>query len=178
MNKKQKALLQGIGTALFIITVNQFIAGVNFQTVYTSRHALEAMRDNTSNHTGNTGRVEKIEAGEDSQRVQTDSKVESSPETLIKEVFGDKADIAIAIAKAESGLNPEAVGDLHITFEKNGKLMGMSCGLFQVRILEGRPDCETLKDPKENVKFAKALYDKAGWEPWSAYTSGKYLKNL
>ena len=166
MNKKQKALLQTVGAITFIITVNQFIAGVNFQTVYTSSHP-------------NGGVIETKIAGEGSQQTNLESQATpSSPEQLIKEVFGDKADIAIAIAKAESGLNPEAVGDLHITFEKDGKLMGMSCGLFQVRILEGRPDCETLKDPKENVKFAKALYDKAGWEPWSAYTSGKYLKNL
>lgn len=166
MNKKQKALLQTIGAITFIITVNQFIEGVNFPKVYTSSHP-------------NGGVIETKIAGEGSQQTNLESQATpSSPEQLIKEVFGDKADIAIAIAKAESGLNPEAVGDLHITFEKDGKLMGMSCGLFQVRILEGRPDCETLKDPKENVKFAKALYDKAGWEPWSAYTSGKYLKNL
>ena len=177
MNKKQKALLQTIGVITFIITVNQFIAGVNFQTVYTSRHALEAMRDNTSNHTGNTGSAEKIEAGEDS--VKAESSPENTPEQLIKEVFGDQADVAIAIAKAESGLNPEAVGDLHITFEKDGKLMGMSCGTFQIRVLEGRPDCETLKDLRKNVEYAKRIYEARGdFTAWSTYNNGAYKKYL
>jgi hypothetical protein len=175
MTKKQKALAQTIFTVILIATVNQFIEARKFPTVYTSRYAPEDTAIERKDM-GNTGRVEKIEAGEDS--VKAESSPEHTPEQLIKEVFGDKADIAIAIAKAESGLNPEAVGDLHITFEKDGKLMGMSCGLFQVRILEGRPDCETLKDPETNVRYAKALYDKSGFQPWSAYTSGKYLENL
>lgn len=172
MTKKQKALAQTIFTVILIATVNQFIEARKFPTVYTSRYAPEDTAIERKDM-GNTGRVEKIEAGEDSV------KAESSPEQLIKEVFGDKADIAIAIAKAESGLNPEAVGDLHITFEKNGKLMGMSCGLFQVRILEGRPDCETLKNPKENVEYAKRIYEARGdFTAWSAYTNGAYKKYL
>ena len=167
MNKKQKALLQTIGAITFIITVNQFIEGVNFQTVYTSSHP-------------NGGAIETKLAGEGSQQTSLESQATpSSPEKLIKEVFGDQADVAIAIAKAESGLNPEAVGDLHITFEKDGKLMGMSCGTFQIRVLEGRPDCETLKDLRKNVEYAKRIYEARGdFTAWSTYNNGAYKKYL
>ena len=114
MTKKQKALLQTIGAITFIITVNQFIEGVNFQTVYTSRHALEAMRDNTSNHTGNTGSAEKIEAGEDS--VIAESSPEHTPEQLKeriaqkgKEVFGEQeARYLVELVDRESDFRPTA----------------------------------------------------------------------
>ena len=169
MTKKQKALAQTIFTAIAIITVNQFIDGQKLPKVYDSLRELPVINSSIE-FKEQSEEVVEVADGEES--------LDSSPEQLIRKEFGDKADIALAIAKAESGLNPEAVGDMHITFEKDGKLMGMSCGLFQVRILEGRPDCETLKDPETNVRYAKALYDKSGFQPWSAYTSGKYLENL
>lgn len=179
MNRqKQKLLGATILLTTFIITFNQYIDATRFQKVYVSRNAPEHTATERKDM-GNNGDVENVEAGEDSQKTVYSLPVESSPEKLIKEVFGDKAEIAIAIAKAESGLNPEAVGDLHITFEKDGKLMGMSCGLFQVRILEGRPDCETLKNPKENVEYAKRIYEARGdFTAWSAYTNGAYKKYL
>ena len=96
--------------------------------------------------------------------------------SMISEEFGDDAKVAIAVARAESGLNPETKGDTHIEFERDGKIMGHSCGLFQIRVLPGRPDCETLKDPKFNIEYAKKLFDRSGFQPWSAYKNGSYLK--
>jgi hypothetical protein len=97
-------------------------------------------------------------------------------EQILETFNGDQT--AVAIAKAESGMRADAVGDGHLTFWKNGKEMGMSCGVFQVRVLEGRPDCETLKDSKENIKYAKQIYDRVGWSAWSAYKNGKYLSYM
>lgn len=67
--------------------------------------------------------------------------------------------IALAVMKAESGCNPNAVGDRHIP--------PVSCGLFQIRTLAGRPTCEQLKDPATNVAWAWKLYQASGWKPWS-----------
>lgn len=105
---------------------------------------------------------------------------DSSLEQLIRDTFRGtgQEDIAVAVAKAESGLNPQAVGDGHLTFEKDGELMGMSCGVFQIRNLPGRPDCEEMKDPKKNVEYAKMMFDKAGWNPWSAWKNNSYQTYL
>lgn len=86
--------------------------------------------------------------------------------------------IALAVAKSESGLNPNAKGDIPIQFWHKGKLIGHSCGIFQIRVLEGRPDCETLKDVDKNIEFAKKLYDKSGFYPWSNWKNNTYLKFL
>lgn len=99
-------------------------------------------------------------------------------EGKIKEVFGDDWKEAYAIAMAESGLRTDAIGDGHITYEYQGETIGMSCGLFQIRTLPGRPSCEEMLDPDKNIAFAKKLFDRSGWMPWSVYKSGKYLTYL
>jgi hypothetical protein len=75
--------------------------------------------------------------------------------------------IAVNVMRAESGCNPYAVGDTTLTYIQNGTTYGMSCGLFQVRYLPGRPTCEALKNPAANVDYAYRLYTASGWKPWS-----------
>jgi hypothetical protein len=99
-------------------------------------------------------------------------------EEKIRATFPEDPDTAVAVAKAESGLAPGAVGDMHLTFFHEGRLMGMSCGVFQVRVLPGRPDCETLKNVDANLKKARQLYESSGWTPWSAWKNGKYKQYL
>lgn len=71
--------------------------------------------------------------------------------------------VMLQIASAESGCNPYAVGD---TWTING-LYAPSCGLFQVRTLAGRPDCESLKDPATNIAWAYKIYMGQGYPAWS-----------
>lgn len=71
--------------------------------------------------------------------------------------------VMLQIASAESGCNPYAVGD---TWAING-LYAPSCGLFQVRTLAGRPDCESLKDPATNIEWAYKIYKGQGYPAWS-----------
>lgn len=102
---------------------------------------------------------------------------ELSVEDKIRAVFGNEAEIAIAIAKSESGLK-NVKGDTHIEFIQDGKVMGHSCGVFQVRVLSGRPSCEELMDVDVNIAYAKKIYDKVGWSAWSNYKNERYLAFL
>lgn len=75
-------------------------------------------------------------------------------------------DIAAAIAMAESGGNPNAVGD-----------NGDSCGLWQVNT-PSHPQytCSELLDPSFNAKVAYSISQGGtNWKPWSTYNSGAYL---
>jgi lysozyme-like protein len=78
-------------------------------------------------------------------------------------------DVAAAVAMAESGGNPAAVGD-----------EGTSFGLWQVHT-PAHPEYSAaeLFDPTENARAALAI-SRGGsdWHPWSTFTSGAYLKFL
>lgn len=87
---------------------------------------------------------------------------------LIQQYFGNYAHIAVKVAQAESGCNPLAVGD---DYPING-LYAPSCGLFQIRTLQGRPSCEQLKNPETNVQWAHKLFLSSGWQPWTVCNHG------
>jgi soluble lytic murein transglycosylase-like protein len=94
-----------------------------------------------------------------------------STNQLISRYFGKDADVAIAIAKAESGLNPNAIGDTDTKYH--------SVGLFQIRLLPERGiSKEEMLNPEHNVQYAKMLFDKHGWSPWSVFKNGSYKKYL
>lgn len=95
---------------------------------------------------------------------------------LLARHFGDDIRIAKAVMRAESGCRADAVGDGHITYVQNGTTYGMSCGLFQIRFLPGRPNCEQMKNPSENIAYAGQLYHSQGFRPWSAFLNQSYLK--
>lgn len=102
-----------------------------------------------------------------------------SYDALIIENFGSENLItAKAIMRAESGCDASAIGDNHITYAQNGTTYGMSCGLFQIRFLPGRPNCEQMKNPSENIAYAGQLFKGQGFRPWSAYLNGSYLKHI
>ena len=85
---------------------------------------------------------------------------------------------ALAVAKAESGMRCDAIGDGHIAFIKNEIEYGKSYGVFQIRYLVGRPDPSLLLDCAFNIDLAFQMWQKQSWRPWSAYTNQSYLKFL
>lgn len=79
--------------------------------------------------------------------------------------------IALAVAKAESGLNCNAV---HIN--NNGTV---DLSIFQLNTVHlkkgGDWTLANMGDCKKNVDLAYELWEAQKWEPWSAYLNGSYL---
>lgn len=80
-------------------------------------------------------------------------------------------DTAIAICRAESGGDPNAVSNTH------------DYGIWQIN-RDAHPDLFSpglvgVVDPVMGTKAAKTVYTAAGgWSPWSTYKSGAYRKHL
>jgi hypothetical protein len=93
----------------------------------------------------------------------------------------DAAIIATCIAWGESGLNPDAVGDLSL----QDSTWGPSIGLWQVRSLKAQSgtgqsrDATRLKDPQFNAQSMYVISN-AGtkWTPWTTYKNGMYLSYM
>lgn len=84
---------------------------------------------------------------------------------------GSSAQTAAAIALAESGGNPQAVGDV---------ALGGSYGLWQV-FLPAHPqyNAASLTDPTYNAKAALAISNQgSNFTPWSTFNSGAYKTYL
>lgn len=94
----------------------------------------------------------------------------------------DQARIMTAIAQAESGGNPAAVGDVRL----QNATWGPSVGLFQVRTLKGetgtnqdRDIHHLMGDLQAQVHAAFEISDQGrNFRPWSTFTSGSYRQFL
>ena len=86
---------------------------------------------------------------------------------LLQKHFGEEWERAKRVMICESGGDPNADGDRHLTYWENGELYGFSTGLFQIRHLPGRPDPEWLKDPINNITYAAGMWKSQGWSPWT-----------
>lgn len=91
----------------------------------------------------------------------------------ICEVFGDQCPIALAVARAESGMRSDAYN-----FNTNGTL---DFGVMQVNSVHwGKEGCfiSDLTDPYKNVDCAYKIYLSSGWGAWSAVNNGSYLTHM
>jgi hypothetical protein len=86
----------------------------------------------------------------------------TTPVGVINSVFGPVAPQAVKVAECESGLRPTAVSPTN------------DHGLFQINIVHqadftrvtGQP-WSAVYDQLYNSLYAKALYDRQGWAPWT-----------
>lgn len=90
-------------------------------------------------------------------------------EEKIAKTFPENPEIMIAVAKAESGLNP-------LTVHKNTN-GSRDVGILQVNSVHGEDDLEMFNVDK-NLVAARKVYDKQGITAWSAVNNGSYLKFL
>lgn len=91
---------------------------------------------------------------------------------LIKKYFPENYKVAVAVAMAESGLNPRATN-----MKDNHGVCKGSFGIFQLGCLhEDNPIA--LYDVEYNIKRARELYEESGWTIWGAYTDKRYLAYL
>lgn len=79
------------------------------------------------------------------------------------------ANLAAAVAMAESGGDPQILGDVEY---------GGSIGLWQIN-LPSNPqyDASALKDPTYNANAALAISKQGtNWNPWTTYRTGAYKR--
>ena len=110
---------------------------------------------------------------------EPEQKILTDYDVLVQEVQKYDWDVntMLAIAKAESGYRKDAVGDQTLTYQNNGRTYGYSVGMFQIRILEGREDCDTFDIPT-NVSCAYRIYKGQGLSAWSCFSNGSYRQFL
>lgn len=95
----------------------------------------------------------------ESQERKSPSSSPTSIEEMIKTEFGEEADNAILVANCESSMNPKTIGDKH--------LKHYSYGLFQINTRWHPYTEKQLLEPEFNIKIAKQIYDRGGWERWT-----------
>lgn len=89
-------------------------------------------------------------------------------EQMILAEFGEDAETAILVSMAESRMNPQAIGDTHLSKP--------SYGLFQISRIYHDYSVETLLDPAENIKIAHKIASSGrGWNNWTTFRNGQYL---
>lgn len=99
--------------------------------------------------------------------------LETDTEKYIYEVFGiENYKIAIAIARAESGLRDDAIGinpgsvDIGVFQINSTHFKQEGCSLAEVATIQGNIDC------------AYQIYQASGWNPWVVFQSGAFTNNL
>lgn len=100
---------------------------------------------------------------------QVETVKELTIEEKIAKAFPENPKVMIAIAKAESGLNPMAAHK-----NTNGT---HDTGLFQVNSIHGYSDLDML-DVDKNIAAARAIYEKQGIVAWSTFNNNSFSKFL
>lgn len=89
---------------------------------------------------------------------------------------GDRV-TAIAVARAEGGLDPDAIGDLNNRLAPEG-----SHCFYQINKTAHKSKFEgrDINNWRDCIEVAKEVYDEAGgkWTPWSAFNNGSYKNHI
>jgi hypothetical protein len=85
-----------------------------------------------------------------------------SIEDKIRAKFGSAGDKFVAIGRCESNLTANRIGDDYVI----RGLHAPSVGVFQIRLLDGRPSREWLLNEDNNIQYAFDMFSKQGTRPW------------
>lgn len=94
---------------------------------------------------------------------------EKTIEEKIADTFPENPALMIAIAKAESGLDP-----MQTNRNKNGT---RDIGLMMINSVHGYDDLEMF-DVDKNLKAARKIYDSQGITAWAAFNNNSYKQFL
>lgn len=143
---------------LFLIVLGAFIGGSG---VFVSLSYPDVLAGLESSHIvyENT-RISPVEA----KNVEVK---ELTIEEKIAKTFPENPKIMLAVAKAESGLNP-------MTTNRNSNGT-RDIGLFQINSVHGEDDLEMF-DVDKNLVAARKIYDKQGITAWAAFNNNSYAK--
>lgn len=96
--------------------------------------------------------------------VRTAKAAEMTTEQYIRLVFGKEAPIALAVAKAESGMRCDAQN-------VNKGTNSLDAGLFQINSVHLKKGWKIadLLDCRKNTDYAKQIRDGSGWCAWVTY---------
>lgn len=108
-------------------------------------------------------------------------------EKYIKLIFGSEARTAIAVSHFECGYTNKNYPKCHLKTQAEH-----SVGIFQINLYNskqwihaGRIPGNTmeekvlwLENPFNNTLYAYWVFKTSSWNPWSAYTSGRYLQDF
>lgn len=111
--------------------------------------------------------------------------VSNTIEEHIRAVFHEEPEVALAVAKSESGLNPDAKGwncrygnrSTSCKVEDREKAWSVDCSIFQINVI-GHECPEHLMDVTENIKIAKQMYNSRGFQPWVGFWNKQYLNHM
>lgn len=118
--------------------------------------------------------------------IQPVNECEVSVKKCIEKYFPEEPKLAVAVFMAESRLNPRSIGyncrygDRVTTCKPSDKdkAISLDWGISQVNDQNYSGDKNDLLNPEVNLKVARKIYEKQGWNAWFAYRDDKYLKYL
>jgi hypothetical protein len=177
IKKQLKRFRAWLNSSKVVLSITMLIIGISWTFVYEHRADIETVKkirievniaEAYQDTSVKAGVHQAIEKSEPKNSIESETPMPSSSQIslLIEKAFPEDPETMLAIAKAESRLNPNATN-----INKNGS---KDCGLFQINSVHGY-DCEWLKDPKNNIKAAREVYEKQGLVAWVAYTSERYI---
>lgn len=175
------------GTAIAAMCYGTFVGGFVLYRNATTSETITVTASAASGETFPIGETKEYDPCEldsvvcESERPEPQNEVER----LIFETFPEDPETALAITKAESGMNSLAIGwncryggvSMACKPEDRGKAWSVDCGLFQLNRMGQACPPETF-DIAKNIAAAREMYDKRGWKPWVAYTGGRYERYI